>query len=155
MQTSCIFTYSHVEDAGSYTSEINFSRSFITSSIPSRYHYHYPILYKYTVLFLLSRCMDGVWTCEENECAGMCRAYGDSHYTTFDGKNYQFHGLNVFTLIRSTHESEHKFQVGFELNYFGLKLLWDKNCRKSYNRNRYKSWFVSDNDHWIHAIILK
>jgi hypothetical protein len=60
------------------------------------------------------RCMDGVWTCEENECAGMCRAYGDSHYTTFDGKNYQFHGLNVFTLLRSTHESEHKFQISIE-----------------------------------------
>lgn len=44
----------------------------------------------------------------------MCSALGESHYTTFDGREYQFQGSCDYVLVRSMDGSATPFQVTTE-----------------------------------------
>ena len=47
-----------------------------------------------------STCMGGVWECTEAACGSRCSSVGDPHYTTFDGKSYDFMGKCSYFLVR-------------------------------------------------------
>ena len=57
------------------------------------------------------QCTGGHWECTDLVCPGQCRAYGDSHITTFDGREYQFQGACEYTYVESTIDNEADFKI--------------------------------------------
>uniref|UniRef100_UPI00358E30E0 SCO-spondin-like n=1 Tax=Myxine glutinosa TaxID=7769 RepID=UPI00358E30E0 len=44
-------------------------------------------------------CRDGAWNCTTNPCAAQCAVVGNTHYITFDGLHYTFHGTCDHILV--------------------------------------------------------
>lgn len=66
------------------------------------------------VFVLKSTCRSRRWQCEQKDCPSTCSAVGDSHYTTFDGREYQFQGACDYVLVQSVAGSPTPFQITTE-----------------------------------------
>lgn len=47
-----------------------------------------------------SMCKGGKWSCTTKACASTCSAWGDSHFTTFDGREFDFQGVCSYVLSK-------------------------------------------------------
>ncbi|XP_055937840.1 hemocytin-like [Argiope bruennichi] len=48
----------------------------------------------------LCSCRRGQWQCTEQVCPGICTAWGESHFKTYDGKIFDFHGECEYILSK-------------------------------------------------------
>ncbi|GIY74796.1 hemocytin [Caerostris extrusa] len=48
----------------------------------------------------LCTCQTGEWQCTENVCPGICTAWGESHFKSYDGKIFDFHGDCEYVLSK-------------------------------------------------------
>uniref|UniRef100_A0A061QFX2 Putative hemolectin n=1 Tax=Cupiennius salei TaxID=6928 RepID=A0A061QFX2_CUPSA len=48
----------------------------------------------------LCTCSDGAWQCTMRECPAVCSVWGESHFKTFDGKIFDFHGDCEYVLSK-------------------------------------------------------
>ncbi|CAL1296415.1 unnamed protein product [Larinioides sclopetarius] len=59
-------------------------------------------------------CEGGSWSCDTNICPGLCDAWGDSHFETFDGKLYDFEGTCEYVLVKARVSDNVFFSVTFQ-----------------------------------------
>ncbi|XP_078538899.1 mucin-5B-like [Lissotriton helveticus] len=51
-------------------------------------------------------CSGGKWDCKSHPCSGFCMLEGGSHITTFDGKDFTFHGNCPYVISKSNDLAE-------------------------------------------------
>lgn len=56
-------------------------------------------------------CKSGKWDCEKSKCPSVCSSWGDSHFTTFDGKDFDFQGVCNYVLSKGDLSNGKGFSV--------------------------------------------
>ncbi|XP_010074435.1 PREDICTED: mucin-5AC-like, partial [Pterocles gutturalis] len=60
-------------------------------------------------------CRNRKWHCSEEPCLETCSVYGDGHYTTFDGKRFDFEGDCEYVLVQNYCGQQHMNQGTFRV----------------------------------------
>ncbi|XP_059615285.1 hemocytin [Phlebotomus argentipes] len=56
-------------------------------------------------------CEGGTWKCTDHQCPGICTSWGDSHFTTYDGKDFDFQGVCNYVLSKGSLGADGGFSV--------------------------------------------
>lgn len=59
-------------------------------------------------------CKGGKWQCTTKACASTCSAWGDSHFTTFDGREFDFQGVCSYVLSKGQLSNGDCFKVSIQ-----------------------------------------
>ncbi|KAK5644463.1 hypothetical protein RI129_005763 [Pyrocoelia pectoralis] len=59
-------------------------------------------------------CKNANWTCTDNKCPGQCSVWGNSHFKTFDSKEFNFQGQCDYVLAMGEVENFGSFQVNIQ-----------------------------------------
>ncbi|RUS78727.1 hypothetical protein EGW08_013514, partial [Elysia chlorotica] len=57
------------------------------------------------------KCLNHQWQCTQRNCPSTCSAFGESHYTTYDGREFEFQGACDYVLSQSIVGGPHKFVI--------------------------------------------
>lgn len=56
-------------------------------------------------------CNAGNWNCADRPCASTCTTWGDSHFETFDGRDFDFQGVCNYVLAKGVINDDEGFSV--------------------------------------------
>ncbi|XP_030375562.1 hemocytin [Scaptodrosophila lebanonensis] len=56
-------------------------------------------------------CEAGNWKCSKNGCESTCSVWGDSHFTSFDGQDFDFQGACDYVLSKGTLDNGDGFSI--------------------------------------------
>lgn len=56
-------------------------------------------------------CKSGNWECTKRQCASTCTSWGDSHFQTYDGKDFDFQGVCSYVLSKGSLQGGEGFSV--------------------------------------------
>lgn len=61
-----------------------------------------------------SKCNQGKWQCTVKECAGSCSLWGDNHFKTFDGREFEFQGVCSYMLSKGKLDNVEGYSVSIQ-----------------------------------------
>ena len=64
--------------------------------------------------FPFSTCRGSQWSCTNDPCNGICKAWGESHYITYDGREFEFQGECEYVLTTNKESNKHHFLITAE-----------------------------------------
>lgn len=75
-------------------------------------------------------CKGGNWNCTDKICPAICTVYGDSHFTTYDKKDFDFQGACSYVLSKGALDSDEGFTITIQNVMCGSQGV---TCSKSVN----------------------